>query len=93
MADTPAVNPEKASPLLDFLKGGTFRRLCAAAASVLVPIANSKLNLGLSETTVAEMLGGLALYIGQSLANEMHARHVEAKTSAQAAAVFNQAGK
>jgi hypothetical protein len=58
---------------------GAVKRAATAAAMVVVPIANQKLHLDLSDTTVVGIISGLGLYMVQSVANTIHARSVAAK--------------
>ena len=88
MADEAPTTPNDTPSWVDAFKGGTARRIYGLLAAALVPIINQRLNLGLSETVVEGWLGVCAVYLAQSVANEMHARHVEAKVT-----TFDQAAK
>lgn len=72
--------------MLEFLKSDTFRRIIAAIVGLALPFMNQKLGLNIPSEQVIAAIVFLAVYIGQSVANTMHARLVAASTAGTAAA-------
>ena len=71
---------------MEFLKSDTFRRILAGLVGVVLPVLNKKLGLDIPQEQVVAAIGLVAVYIAQSVANAMHARHVEAVTTGAEAA-------
>ncbi len=70
--------------MLEFLASPTFRRILAAVVGLVLPLLNSKLGLNIPPEQVISAMALMAVYIGQSVANTMHARSVEAGAAASA---------
>ncbi len=67
---------------MSFLQSDTFRRIIAALVAVALPVVNQKLGLNIPNEQVIAAISFLALYLGQSVANSIHARSVAAAVSA-----------
>ncbi len=67
---------------MNFLASDTFRRLIAGLVGVALPVINAKLGLNIPSEQVIAAILLVAGYIGQSVANDMHARGVAAKVAA-----------